>query len=91
VLDLERSSLFLLIFSIAIYVRDAGVAGSRLRRCGAKHDASNRLLIPEILYRREREIGTLLASFDRVVTNGTPELVLVSGHAGIGKKVSQRA
>jgi predicted ATPase len=49
------------------------------------------LLIPEILYGREREIGTLLASFDRVVTNGTPELVLVSGHAGIGKKVSQRA
>jgi predicted ATP-dependent serine protease len=53
--------------------------------------ASNRLLIPEILYGREREIGTLLASFDRVVTNGTPELVLVSGHAGIGKKASQRA
>jgi PAS domain S-box-containing protein len=48
-------------------------------------DVSDRLLIPEKLYGREREIDTLLASFDRVVTNGTPELVLVSGYSGIGK------
>src|SRR6202140_5029683 len=38
------------------------------------HDASDRLLIPEKLYGREREIDTLLASFDRVVANGTLEL-----------------
>jgi len=43
------------------------------------------VLIPEKLYGREREINTLLASFDRVVANGTPELVLVSGYSGIGK------
>src|SRR5712664_2125713 len=49
------------------------------------YDASDRLLIPEKLYGREREIDTLLASFDRVVANGTPELVLVSGYSGIGK------
>jgi predicted ATPase len=49
------------------------------------YDISDRLLIPERLYGREREIDTLLASFDRVVTNGTPELVLVSGYSGIGK------
>jgi PAS domain S-box-containing protein len=48
-------------------------------------DASDRLLIPERLYGREREIDTLLASFDRVVTRGTSELVLVSGYSGIGK------
>jgi serine/threonine protein kinase len=48
-------------------------------------DASDRLLIPEQLYGREREIDALLASFDRVVAHGTPELVLVSGCAGIGK------
>src|SRR6266478_2830651 len=48
-------------------------------------DASDRLMIPERLYGREREINTLLASFDRVVANGTPELVLVSGYSGIGK------
>src|SRR5438105_533242 len=49
------------------------------------HDASDRLLIPERLYGREREIDALLASFDRVVADGTPELVLVSGYSGIGK------
>src|SRR6266481_2727740 len=50
-------------------------------RLGA-HDVSDRLLIPEKLYGREREIDALLASFDRVVANGTPELVLVSGYSG---------
>jgi PAS domain S-box-containing protein len=49
------------------------------------HDASDRLLIAEELYGREREIDSLLASFDRVVTQGTPELVLVSGYSGVGK------
>ena len=42
-------------------------------------------MIPERLYGREREIETLLASFDRVVASGIPELVLVSGYSGIGK------
>src|SRR5258708_34873043 len=49
------------------------------------YDASDRLLIPEKLYGRERENDALLASFDRVVVNSTLELVLVSGYAGIGK------
>src|SRR3984885_6706695 len=49
------------------------------------HDASDRLLIPEKLYGRECEIDVLLAAFDRVVTHGTPEFVLVSGYSGIGK------
>jgi PAS domain S-box-containing protein len=48
-------------------------------------DVSDRLLIPEKLYGREREIDTLRASFDRVVANGTLEFVLVSGYSGIGK------
>ena len=48
-------------------------------------DASDRLLIPERLYGRERETGTLLAAFDRVVANGAAELVLVSGYSGVGK------
>jgi len=50
-----------------------------------ENDTPDRLLIPEKLYGRAREIDTLLASFDRVVANGTPELVLVSGYSGIGK------
>ena len=49
------------------------------------YDASDRLLIPEKLYGREREIDTLLAAFERVVTRGRPELVFVSGYSGIGK------
>ena len=49
------------------------------------HDTPDRLLIPEKLYGRAREVETLLAAFDRVVTSGAPELVLVSGYAGIGK------
>ena len=72
---------------------------SDLRRCLAEwktngriadflpgqHDAPNRLLIPEKLYGRDREIETLLTAFDRVVGGGRPELVLVSGYSGIGK------
>src|SRR5260370_20736028 len=84
------------------YQTAAGV-GRDLRRCLAEweahcridpfrlgaHDVSDRLLIPEKLYGREREIDALLASFDRVVANGTPELVLVSGYSGIGKSSLQ--
>src|SRR5437016_1152617 len=48
-------------------------------------DTPDRLLIPEKLYGRSREIETLLTAFDRMVTSGRPELVLVSGYSGIGK------
>src|SRR5437016_5757037 len=48
-------------------------------------DTPDRLLVPEKLYGRSREVETLLAAFDRVVTSGRPELVLVSGYSGIGK------
>jgi PAS domain S-box-containing protein len=37
------------------------------------------------LYGRQREVETLLAAFNRVVHGGAPELVLVSGYAGVGK------
>jgi PAS domain S-box-containing protein len=80
------------------YQTAAGV-DSDLRRCLAEwearchisdfrlgeHDIPDRLLIPEKLYGRASETSTLLASFDRVVAKGTPELVLVSGYSGIGK------
>jgi predicted ATPase/signal transduction histidine kinase len=48
-------------------------------------DRPERLMIPEKLYGREREVEALLAAFDRVVVSGGPELVLVSGYSGIGK------
>ena len=50
-----------------------------------EHDVLDRLLIPEKLYGRERDIEALLAAFDRVVTSGSPQFVLVSGYSGIGK------
>ena len=50
-----------------------------------EHDTPDRLLIPEKLYGRGREVESLLASFNRIVNGGAPELVLVSGYSGIGK------
>jgi PAS domain S-box-containing protein len=50
-----------------------------------EQDIPDRLVIPEKLYGREREIEVLLAAFDRIVAGGRPELVLVSGYSGIGK------
>jgi serine/threonine protein kinase len=49
------------------------------------HDVPDRLLIPEKLYGREHEVNGLLTAFDRVLAQGTPELVLVSGYSGVGK------
>src|SRR6202166_3429922 len=80
------------------YQTAAGVAND-LQRCLAgwenrgridefplgEDDTPDRLLLPEKLYGRASEIHTLLASFDRIVAKGTPELVLVSGYSGIGK------
>jgi len=50
-----------------------------------ERDVPDRLLIPEKLYGREREVEALLAAFDRVVESGAPELVLISGYSGVGK------
>ena len=50
-----------------------------------EHDIPDRLLIPEKLYGREREVETLVAAFERIVKRGAPEWVLVSGYSGIGK------
>ncbi|MGA8262686.1 MAG: AAA family ATPase [Arenicellales bacterium] len=50
-----------------------------------ENDIPDRLMIPEKLYGRDREIETLLNAFDRIVAGGRPELVLVSGYSGIGK------
>jgi predicted ATPase/signal transduction histidine kinase len=44
-----------------------------------------RLHFPGKLYGRERELAALHAAFARVQGSGASELVLVSGHSGIGK------
>jgi len=51
----------------------------------SEHGTCDRLLIPEKLYGREREVDKLVAAFGRIVENGAPELVLVTGYSGIGK------
>ena len=50
-----------------------------------QYDTPDRLLIPEKLYGRDREIEILLGAFDRMLKSGAPELVLVSGYSGVGK------
>ena len=82
------------------YQTAAGLADD-LRRCArewAQHrriepfvlgqrDASGQLVISPKLYGREREVGQLLAAFERacVAGSGPGELLLVEGYAGIGK------
>jgi predicted ATPase/signal transduction histidine kinase len=55
-----------------------------------EHDISEELWIPQTLYGRSAEIAALCEAFERVAESGTPELVLVSGYAGIGKSVMVR-
>ena len=80
------------------YQTAAGLAAD-LKRCLAEweadgaiapftpgaHDIPDVLRIPEKLYGREAEVARLLEAFDRVVADGAPELVLVSGYSGVGK------
>jgi PAS domain S-box-containing protein len=66
---------------LAEWERHGGIGAFAL----GTHDTSDRLLIPEKLYGREREIAALLAAFERVVAHGMSELVLMSGYSGIGK------
>ncbi|AUX45097.1 protein kinase [Sorangium cellulosum] len=49
------------------------------------HDFSGRFRIPQRLYGRERETSALRGAFERLVERGGPELLLVSGGAGVGK------
>ncbi|MBD2743567.1 hybrid sensor histidine kinase/response regulator [Coleofasciculus sp. FACHB-1120] len=49
-------------------------------------DKAGQLLIPQKLYGREAEVATLLNTFERV-SDGTGEMMLVSGYSGIGKTV----
>jgi PAS domain S-box-containing protein len=48
-------------------------------------DVPDRLMVSETLYGRENEIELLLAAFNRVVSQGSTEFVLVSGYSGVGK------
>ena len=47
-------------------------------------DSYSQFLIPQKLYGREREVATLMQAFERV-SQGTTEIILVSGYSGVGK------
>jgi predicted ATPase/signal transduction histidine kinase len=51
----------------------------------ATEDVSDSLQLPQRLYGRSRELARLEGALARVVSSGRPELVLVSGYAGVGK------
>jgi PAS domain S-box-containing protein len=59
-------------------------SGSIDRFALGARDLSDRFIIPERLYGRERATATLLAAFDRV-SDGATELFLVAGSSGTGK------
>ncbi|NCS01078.1 MAG: AAA family ATPase [Microcystis aeruginosa G13-11] len=50
----------------------------------ASQDIAERFQIPQKLYGREQKINQLLTAFERV-SQGTTEIVLISGYSGIGK------
>ncbi|MEH2072480.1 MAG: AAA family ATPase [Nostoc sp.] len=52
--------------------------------CLGTQDICDRFVIPEKLYGREEEITQLLTTFERV-SQGSSEMMLVSGYSGIGK------
>jgi predicted ATPase/signal transduction histidine kinase len=49
-----------------------------------KLDHASQFIIPQKLYGRSQEVSTILSVFESV-SNGTSEILLVSGYAGIGK------
>ena len=52
----------------------------------AQQDSSGKFQIPQRLYGREQEIQILLSGFERV-NQGSSEMILIAGDAGIGKSV----
>lgn len=72
-LDLERC--------LAEWNSNGSISAFRL----STQDQAGRLLMPERVYGRDREIEALLAAFGRVLADGHCEVTLVSGYSGIGK------
>lgn len=70
---------------LRICLTDWQARGSIRHLRPGERDFPDRLLVPEKLYGREAEIGSLLAAFQRVAQDGRTELVLVSGYSGVGK------
>ena len=55
-----------------------------------EYDVSEEFRIPHQLYGRDAESAVLREAFERAAASGAPELILVSGYAGIGKSAVVR-
>jgi predicted ATPase/signal transduction histidine kinase len=66
-------------------VRDRNERGELAPFPLGERDVSDEFRIPQKLYGRDIESAALLAAFKRAAESGTPELLLVSGYAGVGK------
>lgn len=55
-----------------------------------ERDVSDEFRIPQRLYGRDVESAVLREAFESAAESGTPELLLVSGYAGIGKSSTVR-
>lgn len=51
----------------------------------AAADVPTRLLVPQKMYGRERELYSLRSAVDRLLDRGDPAFCLISGHSGVGK------
>ena len=54
----------------------------------ATRDVPDNLRIPDRLYGRSAEVNALLDAFNRVLTTGRSELILVEGPSGVGKSAT---
>ena len=55
----------------------------------ARHDVSERFLVPQRLYGREREVRELMAAFDETC-DGRASILLVAGYSGNRKDVAHQ-
>ena len=62
--------------------RETGEMGSFVL---GDRDVSGKIIVPEKLYGREVQRDQLMHAVNRVITNGSVELVTISGYSGIGK------
>ena len=50
-----------------------------------EQDAPDHLVIPETLYGRDPDLAALRSAYDGVAAAGTPQFILFTGYAGVGK------
>ncbi len=73
-----------LLADLEICWEDLKTTGQIIEFTPGRLDVLSQLLIPQKLYGRETQVNLLLEAFERV-SQGSRELILVSGYSGIGK------